>query len=128
MKFQSLARLLLVSCCLAVSLVILPFLFQIRFQQQFLIIRSIHFSWTISTISSSQIVLQIVAASTPVTDFVHSSNGEFTLNGGAYRLSGTNVYYLHYMDKTSVDDVLNRAAAAGMLTVRMYVPSSLQGV
>jgi mannan endo-1,4-beta-mannosidase len=56
----------------------------------------------------------------PQSGFVRLQDGEFSLDGNTRRFSGTNVYYLHYNDMLTADDVLQRAADMGASYVRMW--------
>lgn len=54
------------------------------------------------------------------TNFIKTEKDQFVLNGGNFRFSGTNQYYLFYKSKKMVDDVIEDAAAMGLTTIRTW--------
>ncbi len=52
--------------------------------------------------------------------FVTRVGGSLRLDGHPYRFAGTNNYYLEYKSPVMVDDVIDRAAAAGFQVIRHW--------
>ena len=53
-------------------------------------------------------------------EFVIRSGTELTLNGTPYKFSGANQYYLFYKSQKMVDDVIEKAAAMGLNSIRTW--------
>ena len=52
--------------------------------------------------------------------FITVEDGKFKDNGEDFRFIGTNNYYLHYKDKTMIEDAIQSAALGGFNVIRMW--------
>jgi len=55
-----------------------------------------------------------------LSGFVQVENGEFLIDGQAFRFMGTNNYYLNYKDEAMIDDLIENAKDMGVKVIRVW--------